>query len=62
MNWDEFAHWGNIYLTGQRIIINPWATSLRAQVQPGEIGSQLPVAPPEGERRWMSLWLILKRS
>ena len=49
MNWDEFAHWGKH--------ISDWAADyhkslgdlpVRAQVQPGDIGSQLPVTPPEG--------------
>ncbi len=49
MNWDEFAHWGEH--------ISNWAADyhkslgdrpVRAQTQAGDIGAQLPVAPPEG--------------
>jgi aromatic-L-amino-acid decarboxylase len=48
MNWDEFAHWGKK--------ISDWGADyhkslrdrpVRAQTAPGEIISQLPIAPPE---------------
>ena len=48
MNWDEFEHWGKH--------ISKWAADyhktladrpVRAQTQPGDIGSLLPATPPE---------------
>ena len=48
MDWNEFSQWGSR--------ISQWASDyhsalrdrpVRAQVQPGEIGSRLPAAPPE---------------